>query len=486
MTIRTCLVACAALLMAGTPLAELLPMQVNTQYEDLGERRFSLRLVATGGTSEDALAKWRESAGSICGNPNWLGEPASQVAYRNDAGQVERVLDGRLYCLTGFEDSRRQGSDEQFHQLREQPLSVFNFDVRTPLYDLLKEEDFQGFMDALDSIVSEFHAGELTEHQVSSLYNQVTLNDPALEPVLEALVDAYPGSAVARLLLARIYRDIGWDFRSNNFWFNVPEDDGTQFRQYMKRARSQIDRARELDPDLPLVWAESINIYKGLGSTDEELGTYLFEQSLAHQPGSLATHVALFSYLEPKWHGSREHLSWLVDDTKRRYHINPELKALEALKTNFEGWRLYQRGLMDQARSKYREALEEYRHPTILRSLSNIALYHNELELAEDYTREAMQYEPLDADAYATLMDIAREQKTYLEAMRLAYAAAMLDKQAVDPLYFRAHLFMYYRRYEDALETLEMLRQRKTDNDLYIQQLMANVRYQLSIRDESL
>ncbi|MDN3650745.1 hypothetical protein QWZ13_17700 [Reinekea marina] len=473
------------------------PSSVSTQVEELGVRTYRLNLTALGGDNDGSVQAWRESAQDLCRNPDWLGVPTDPVSFLSPtrsaskssatkAALVTRTLTGVVFCLTGFSDSREQGSDAQFKQLIEMPLSEFNLPINTTLYSMLRDEKYQLLLTTLEGLFEKYRNGELEESTIKALYSQILLNDPNQIVKLEKLVSQYPDSAVGYLLLAMSNRDLAWDFRGSGFSMNVVEDDFQIFKEKMKLAKDYIDKAREIDPMLPLVWAKTIDIYKGIGTSEAYLAIPIFRESLEYQPGSVETHFSFFHYSLPKWHGSEDILKWLIEDTKSRYAINQDLIVLEALYIDYEGWKLSQRGLHEKAREKYQEAIEVYSHPAIVSSQISTAFRFGELELAQQYITESLERNPGSSGLYGNLRYIAVEQKNYFDAAKFAYAEALLDKQVTEPLYLRVRIFMAYRRYNDALAELNELLKRDTENSLAIQQLIAEVNYQKSIRDESL
>jgi tetratricopeptide (TPR) repeat protein len=138
-----------------------------------------------------------------------------------------------------------------------------------------------------------------------------TVNDPALEPHLDAWIAQDPNDPIPLLVRAQYFHDMGWLKRGPNFSREVRPDHMAVFLDYMTRALADVDASLRLSDANPHAFYLKLRILRGAGSGDGMRET--FEAAIAKFPSYYPVYDALLTVLQPKWGGTVEDMYAFVD-----------------------------------------------------------------------------------------------------------------------------------------------------------------------------
>jgi tetratricopeptide (TPR) repeat protein len=127
-------------------------------------------------------------------------------------------------------------------------------------------------------------------------------NDARFEADLNQWVSADQKSALPALIRARYFYDTAWFRRGHGFNNETLPADRAAFHDYLQRARSDVEKAIELDGANPYAYYLELVILRGLGDLSGE--ERLLEQAIARFPGYYALYDEGLVMREPRWGGS--------------------------------------------------------------------------------------------------------------------------------------------------------------------------------------
>lgn len=131
-----------------------------------------------------------------------------------------------------------------------------------------------------------------------------------------------PDSTTAAVLSLRSTLDEAWDIRGYDWASTVTEEQWKGFRERLKQARQYLDEAEKTPtPKDPFLYAAAITLCLGEGAPRGQADQYLAKASQL-DPWEPEPYRAMFMYLLPRWHGSRQELHAFLDG------LTPEMCAM--------------------------------------------------------------------------------------------------------------------------------------------------------------
>ncbi len=176
----------------------------------------------------------------------------------------------------------------------------------------IKRQDYGTAHQLAARSLAQSHVEPWTFHPFIDVATNITdAGDAAFEDHLSEWVSREPSDAIAVLLRAQYYFEMGWLARGTEMASNTPPDRMSLFQDYMAKALTDIDRAIALDDRNPHNFYLKLRILKGAGlSSGMEAA---FDDAIAKHPGYYPLYDAMLSTLAPKWGGSIDKMYAFVD-----------------------------------------------------------------------------------------------------------------------------------------------------------------------------
>jgi hypothetical protein len=130
-------------------------------------------------------------------------------------------------------------------------------------------------------------------------------------------IAAYPDSTAARLALAHIYLDYGWNARGSDYADKVSESQWKKFGSGSTYAKSLLLEAASLKERDP-AWYSMMQQLALAESWDKALVRELFDQATVFEPGYYHYYRQYANYLLPQWYGEPGELVTFADEVFSR------------------------------------------------------------------------------------------------------------------------------------------------------------------------
>lgn len=154
----------------------------------------------------------------------------------------------------------------------------------------------------ITSLQAEFETDFRKEFLPILALESVTIADPALTPILDEWVRRSPSSFAAHAARGRHLNRLGWQIRGNGTIDTVPADNHRRFKDYLRRALPDLERAAQLRPRLIATHGALVANYLLLYQPDK--ARRWLEDSLKRCPECVSTRRVYLGFLEPRWGGS--------------------------------------------------------------------------------------------------------------------------------------------------------------------------------------
>ena len=152
-------------------------------------------------------------------------------------------------------------------------------------------------------------------------------SDPELKNTFEQWIKTYPESFSAYLAKAYYYHSVGFHSRGYKFISDTSQKKIDSMHDNFKIAINSALKSLELNNKNIPAYALLISIQMHLGN--ESYLTELYNNALKIEPASYIVRYRYLFALQPKWGGSFEKITQVIEDAKKYYNDNPRLKSLE-------------------------------------------------------------------------------------------------------------------------------------------------------------
>lgn len=132
-----------------------------------------------------------------------------------------------------------------------------------------------------------------------------------MEDKARAWATRSPNAPVAQIFLADVLLSHGFAIRGTDYAYKVPPDQMTEFKRYIRLARSQLENTKTIASVDPSWYEFMLNIaqYQSWPASQHET---LFLEALQREPHFLQTYFVGSGRFSPKWGGSRDELNAFI------------------------------------------------------------------------------------------------------------------------------------------------------------------------------
>lgn len=235
-----------------------------------------------------------------------------------------------------------------------------------------------------------FEADPRFEYWPADASDAFDSSEGALEPAMDAWVQATP-SAFAPYLARGSYRSaVAWARRGSQWASDTPESDMTAMREMRKLALEDIRQAAAIRPKLVAALRKEINLTM-LGGTFEERRAAI-EAAEKSCPSCFQVRVAYLYSITPRWGGSYERMQRFASSVQNPAY--PKLAALLGYVDKDKANMLTQDGHYDEALSLINPVCARYNHWEFLDQRAQIAMRMKQPANALPDLEKAMSLRP--------------------------------------------------------------------------------------------
>lgn len=178
--------------------------------------------------------------------------------------------------------------------------------------EAIKKGDFATARSVTAEVLSATHMQRWRFHPFSEFMQEVTNgSDPALEPNLDAWVNARASDPIPLLLRAQYERDMAWAKRGGGYIRDTSATRIAAFAAYQKKALADIDAAIGADSRNPFSFYLKLRILHGFGLT--KANQTAFNQAIAQFPDYYPLYDMMLGSYDPRWGGSVAAMYAFVD-----------------------------------------------------------------------------------------------------------------------------------------------------------------------------
>ena len=275
------------------------------------------------------------------------------------------------------------------------------FSDRLALTEMLLGRDFAALDEELSRHQEAFESGATLERFVAHGFAMFDNSDPMVGEALDAWVGQAPGSYAARLARALYLAHLALLTYPTTASPDPLDQRYAPMAELARAARTEIERAIEINPRLTLAYASLIRLQLMLG--DRNAVTPTRDAGLMQYPQSALIHMAFARSLSPAYGGSYEALWNYIHAAVFQDRNEPEIGAVVNIGEYFRGWEAMMRGDYAQAA----------RHLGSTKPINEIRLYlvthayalvrAGKFGLARERAERSLDIWPQDPDAYYVL-----------------------------------------------------------------------------------
>lgn len=397
-------------------------------------------------TSEaQSIEGWNNRAKALCKGDNFESSYRVRYVYNEFGVQVFKTS-GWSYCNSLIEDTRLQGSDEDFRL--KYPVSISEEDLigaTNNVVQKIRSEDFEGLEKLFDRIDIDFSKGELSEFELLSNYYQLESLGPKDLQYLSRWIEEHQGSSLAYLTRAMYYDRAAWRIRGHGFSNTITDEVKTQFRDLSELSLSDVTKSINLNSAHLYSHILKLSILTNLSSTEQNY-TKTYETALKQFPDSLMLRRAHVRKAFPEWGGSIEALKKESEKALTESEQRPSIKAIAGVPHWHRGKRVARTGDHELAVAFFNQALlfGEMTDFYLSRAYSYTKVENYEAAL-NDYSR-ALSINPQSELAYRGLAEVFESQEDYSSAIQ-AYTMAIHNHDYVASLFRKRGDLLYFLRF---------------------------------------
>ncbi len=192
---------------------------------------------------------------------------------------------------------------------------------------LLQENKIEELEQGFNKLQSGYEDGKYDEMHIYHAFSAFSNTDPEHKTIFDNWIKTYPESSSAFLAKAYYYHSVGFHSRGYQLITDTSQKKIASMQESFKIAIENALKSLELNKNNIPAYALLISIQMHLGS--KSYLTELYNNALKIDP---ATYIIRYRYmfaLQPKWGGSFEKITQVIEEAKKYYSHNPRLKSLE-------------------------------------------------------------------------------------------------------------------------------------------------------------
>ena len=195
--------------------------------------------------------------------------------------------------------------------------------------NLLQVGNYTQIESKISEILSQKNISEKSD-ELTDIYIYMATEVPGVISMLNDWCDKSPSSYIPWLARGTFYVYYAWDARGTKWASSVAKEKASLFKERLKQAQVDLEKAYQLNPEDPNAAAQLINVAMGLGLDYDYMETQ-FQRAIRADPNNFKAHRAKLLYLMPKWHGSAEKVSAFVKEVKSKAPEGSRLRLISAL-----------------------------------------------------------------------------------------------------------------------------------------------------------
>lgn len=183
----------------------------------------------------------------------------------------------------------------------------------------------------LDKRLADALHAQLTKADAQALLDRtfvINFKDGSEE--MRALMDAWkrqsPMSPFAWAASGTAYVEIAQQVRGSNYAFKTPQSSFESMGRLLERARTDLDKAVELDPQITSAYGAMV--YAGALQSDGAYAVNAAKRGLAVDPANYTIYARLVWMAQPKWGGTVQDMQRIIAGAQRHAKENPLLRLL--------------------------------------------------------------------------------------------------------------------------------------------------------------
>jgi len=163
----------------------------------------------------------------------------------------------------------------------------------------------------IKSVLRKSHMGPWTFEPFTAFMSTLAApSDAGFAARVNAWVVAMPHSAIAHLVRADYYLELGWWIRGNGYADDVGENNQKSFELAMSLAEQDVRWALKRNRLDPYAWSVYLQILQGVGAGAAQ--RRVFHEAIRAFPGYYALYRIRLSMLQPKWGGTVQEMYQFV------------------------------------------------------------------------------------------------------------------------------------------------------------------------------
>ncbi|MBI5207403.1 MAG: tetratricopeptide repeat protein [Candidatus Firestonebacteria bacterium] len=325
-------------------------------------------------------------------------------------------------------------SDTKFSSLPKKDNQILSRDIEKQkieeYFSNCKYAEFESAMNALQE-------NKQNTEFIDSIYSTIVSSSNALQN-LNTWCENRRDSYIAFTVRGYFYVTYAWSAVNKETEQNNPEDSISIFNDRLNLAKSDLEKAYELNPDDPRSAAYLIIVARGL-NLDENYMETQFQRAIKSDPYNMAAHINKLNYYARKWYGSHKEMIKFALDTLINSPDNNNLgltiismaqsEMLDSIDLN--NTYLQKPGIWMKADSKYQALIKN--NPKNL----ELHMYYSEFAmLSQKYDIALKELELIRNNFYNSMDDDILISKNYRVYRNLAYSlyGAEKYKESIEPL----------------------------------------------------
>lgn len=193
---------------------------------------------------------------------------------------------------------------------------------------LLNNEQYEKLDATLDRLQNKYLDDCSNESEALRAYDCFARSNPVFENKLNAWVSIRNQSAYAYVARAIYYHYLGGVLRGGKWASETSEQQFSNMEFYCNKARKDIETAMLLNQKIQKAYELIINLSNTLPNIDKK--EYL-DRALQIYPYSFRLRMMALQCSVPRWGGSMEEMSRIIEEARQYYPKNPKLKVLDGM-----------------------------------------------------------------------------------------------------------------------------------------------------------
>lgn len=254
--------------------------------------------------------------------------------------EFSQLLPGRIYEVTKASENLPISRD---------PSETITISEVTKLRKMLQEEKFEQLNIILGKYQSIFEKDQSDEYKVYDAYGAFYVTVPSYEDFFKKWIDITPDKYQPYLAITQYYYAKAWESRGYKWSKDTSKKQFKSMRFFFEKAKSNLDIALLLNPNLMVAYNTLIGIYNATGDNGSENEFISITAELF--PYSFIMRSTCSWVKQPRWGGSYILMEDIARDAEQYSDKNPKLPVLY-------GFIYYDQAKIFERDDKYEKALE--------------------------------------------------------------------------------------------------------------------------------